>query len=105
MIDNKVALHLHNRATSGGLLTESEQTTLEAWYQQQDHAEAAALKILAPEGSTSLDTLREEVAASITRLREDAQRIQARTEENEALRREINTLSEKLTQTGSRQTV
>lgn len=68
------AQSLHDRPTCGEPLTESE-----------------------------LDTLREEISASLNRLREDAQRIQAQTEENEALRREINTLSEKLTQAGSRQ--
>lgn len=105
MIDNKVALHLHDRATRGELLTEIEQATLAAWYEQQDQTEAAALKISAPEGSISLTDLREEIAAATNRLGEDAQRIQARTEENEILRREINALSEKLIQTASRQAV
>jgi len=102
MINDTLIQTLHDRATRGEALTDNEQTALEAWYEQQDQAEAAALGTSAPEGSTTLDTLREEIAASVICLREDARRIQARTEEDEALRREINTLSEKLIQTGSR---
>lgn len=105
MTNNTSAQSLHARETRGEVLTETEQTTLVAECKQQDHTEAAIIGTSEPEITGSLDTLREEIAASITRLREAAQRIQMRTEENEALRREINTLSEKLTQTGSRQAV
>lgn len=72
-MENQPPWQLHDRVTRGEALTQSE-----------------------------LDALRVEISASLTRLREDAQRIQAQTEENEALRREINALSKKLTQTGFR---
>ncbi len=105
MIDNTLARQLHDKATRGGTLTEAERAALEAWYDEKDHEEAALLNSSTPGALTTLDALREQLAAALARLREETQRIQAQADENEALRREIAELSERVASTGSRQAV
>ncbi len=103
MIDNTLARRLHDKVTRGGTLTEAERTALEAWYEQEDHKEGLLLGSSTSAASPTLDTLREQLAAALARLREETQRIQVQADENEALRREIAVLSERLVYVGSRQ--
>lgn len=94
MTDDTLVRQLHDKATRGDTLTEAERAILEAWYNQKDHEEAVLLNSSTPGALTTLDALREQLAAALARLREETQRIQAQAEENEALRREIAALSE-----------
>lgn len=103
MTGDTSARQLHDRATRGGALTDTERATLEAWYKQRDHEEAALLGPSASAASTALDALCGELTTALTRLREETQRIQAQADENEAMRREIAALSERLARAGSRQ--
>ena len=101
-MDDTLVQRLHTRAVRGEALTEPERTQLEAWYERQDHAEVAMLTASASAPLAPLDTLREELADALARLREETQRIQAQTDANEALRRENAGLSERLARVGSR---
>lgn len=103
MTDDTAARRLHDKATRGGALTEAERATLEAWYNQKDNEEAVLLNSSTPGASTTLDALHEQVATALTRLREETGRIQAQADENEALRRKIAALSERLAHAGFRQ--
>lgn len=103
MIDHTLARQLHDKTTRGGALTEAERAALEAWYEQEDREEARLLGPSTSAARPTLDTLREQLAASLARLRDETQRIQARADENEALRREVAVLSEELAHAGSRQ--
>lgn len=105
MTDDTLARQLHDKATRGGALTQAERAALEAWYDEKDYEEAALLNSPTPGTLTTLDALREQLAAALARLREETQRIQAQADENEALRGEIAALSERLARSGSRQAV
>ncbi len=103
MTEDTLARQIHDKATRGGILTEAERAALEAWYNEKDHEEAVLLHSSTSASLTTLDALREQVAAALARLREETGRIQAQADENEALRREIAALSERLAHSGSRQ--
>ena len=87
---------LHDRATRGETLTESEQRTLNTWYAQQDEVESA---LLGSSPVASLSTLQAQVDAALVRLQSVSQRIQILTEENDALRQQNDALVEQLKQT------
>ncbi len=97
-MDNTLARRLHDKATRGDRLTDAEQAQLAAWYERQDQAEEALLAPRMPQAPTTLETLRSEVEAAVSRLSAVTQQIQALADENEALRRDIAALHEQLAQ-------
>jgi hypothetical protein len=87
---------LHDRATRGEVLTAEEQVELARWYADQDNAEATML-----DGPLSPDEngrLQRQVDATLDQLRVVTERIQALALENDAARREIADLRQRLTQ-------
>ena len=80
-------LSLHDRATRGERLDPAEMEQLEAWYADQDGAEARTLDWTA--SPASLDALQSQVDAALGRLTIASRRIQQIAKENDALRRDI----------------
>lgn len=100
MKHNEAMQELHNRATSGLSLTEQERTELETWYAEQDEKEATILPLAtAPE----LKILQGKVEAGLTELHRTTQRLEALSDENKALRQEINGLYRQLSTTQTAQ--
>ncbi len=95
MIDN-LMWQLHDKATRGELLSESEQLELDAWYAAQDSAESQLLAETAP--SQSLAALQADVQVAVTQLRAATLRIQLLSAQNEAIRQEVTTLQRQLVQ-------
>lgn len=93
MIDDAVGRMLHDKATRGIVLSQDEQTQLEQWYRAQDNAEATALSLTT---SPALANLQTQVTVALARSIELAQGIQDLTEQNDALRREIDILRQQV---------
>ncbi len=91
---NEEALHLHDRAARGEILTGEQTTRLEAWYAVQDAAESRELASSARE---SFD-LPGRIQASLEQVAETARQIQRTMKDNESLRGEIAGLRVKLDQ-------
>ena len=87
---------LHDRATSGEVLTSEEQAELERWYADQDNEEATIIH--APSSPDETGTLQRQVHATLDPLRVVTERIQSLSAENEALRREVAELRHRLPQ-------
>lgn len=87
---------LHDRATRGEVLTSEEQAELERWYADQDNAEATMLYV--PLSTDENGSLQRQVHATLDQLRVVTERIQALSVENDAVRREIAELRQRLTQ-------
>jgi hypothetical protein len=85
---------LHDRATRGIQLSDTERAELEAWYARQDAEESAALAGAQP--SQSLELLKVQVGEVMSQLLVTSQRIQAQAAENESLRREVAELKRQL---------
>lgn len=66
MIPDPIGQDLHDRATRGQPLTPAEQTQLDAWYAQQDAAEAELLTI--PPTANDLDLLRKRINQAVEQL-------------------------------------
>ena len=86
---------LHDKATRGESLTTEEEAALAAWYARQDQEENALLT--SSSHSAAPDALWDEVRRTLTRLEVTAQQVRAQAEENEALRRDIAALTQRLT--------
>ena len=97
-MNDRLARQLHDKATRNEPLTAEEETALAAWYAQQDQIEAAVLAS-SSKPSLALDALRGEVENALMRLQDTAQQVRAQADENEALRRDIAALTQKLAQT------
>jgi uncharacterized coiled-coil DUF342 family protein len=91
---------LHDRATRGETLSVEEQSLLDAWYAQQDASESAQIAG-AVSGPVSRQTIQEQIDATIERLQAVTGQIQGVLEENERLRREIDSLTIRLAHTSS----
>ncbi|MEM8637827.1 MAG: hypothetical protein AAGG51_03280 [Cyanobacteria bacterium P01_G01_bin.54] len=96
MIPDPIGQALHDRFTRGQTLTPAEQTQLDAWYAQQDAAEAELLTI--PPIANDLDLLQERINQTFTQLQILSQRIQTLATENAAIRQENKLLLKQLTQ-------
>lgn len=87
---------LHFRRSLGEALTADEQSDLDAWYAEQDQAEALAL------GQSSevndLSPLKQQIDAILERIVTTSQSIQVIANENEILRRENMALRQQLAQ-------
>jgi hypothetical protein len=93
MIADDIGRMLHDKATRGVSLSQDEQAQLDEWYMAQDNPEAAALGVTPP---PTLADLQSEVTAALARSISLAQRIQELTDENDALRREIDLLRQQV---------
>ena len=94
MISDELGIQLHDRRTRGQTLTAEEQMQLEAWYQQQDAAEAQQLNHVST--TTEIPDLQAQIEMVLTQLTAAMGRVQQVTAENEALRREISVLQQPL---------
>ena len=94
MNSNSVGERLHDRATRGEVLTAEEQVQLNEWYAQQDLAEAAMLS--QPSPPQGLDALHAQVDRVVFQLGAVTQRIQILSVENDAVRKEIVELQQRL---------
>lgn len=103
MIADELGRQLHDRATSGEVLSAEEQQQLQAWYAAQDRAEMAELSLTAPTKTTA--SLQAQIDSVLAQLATVTRRIQALIEENEALRHEIATLHHQLAQQTSAQSI
>lgn len=87
---------LHDKATRGEQLTPEEQRDLEQWYAQQDKIEADVLNIPALD---AVDTnLHGQVHATLDQILIVTRQIQELSIENDAIRREIAELQQRLAQ-------
>ncbi len=99
---------LHDRATRGEPLSEQEQATLEAWYAEQDRAEAQAFGL--PEEMLGQDQdvpdhilpLRRRIQVTLAEISATTRTLQTLTEENESIRQEITSLRARLIQQNPR---
>lgn len=80
--------HLHDKATRGVALSESEQAQLETWYRAQDEAEGQTLAA----SGFDVSNLRAQITASIEQIAAAAKHIQELSAQNDALRLEIAAL-------------
>jgi predicted RNase H-like nuclease (RuvC/YqgF family) len=101
MAGQENSVHLHDRATRGLPLSETERKLLEAWYAQQD-AEESALLTSSPQTTSELP---KQINMALRQVQTVTQHIQALTTENETLRQEIVLLYHQLSQTKKAQTV
>jgi|tagenome__1003787_1003787.scaffolds.fasta_scaffold16845810_1 uncharacterized protein YPO0396 len=97
MIDQDQAMQLHDRVTRGLELSMEEQAALAAWYAQQDQAESASLA--GKPASELVEELRAQIDATLSRLRQVTEQIEAQVSENERLRRDNAVLQQELTET------
>lgn len=87
MINHQLGKELHQRRFKGEPLTEQEMAQLEAWYAQEDEAEAKLLEVTIPEESV-IENLRQEVNDALNQLAGLTQNIQAIALENDKIRKE-----------------
>lgn len=87
---------LHDRATRGLPLTDTEQVQLDEWYAQQDAAENRLLN--SSERSQTQEVLQAQIKAALSQVALMTQRIQELMHQNEELRREVAILKQQLTQ-------
>ena len=87
---------LHLRRSLGEALTADERSDLDAWYAEQDQAEALALGLSSE--VNDLSPLKQQVDAILERIVTTSQSFQAIANENEVLRRENKALRQQLTQ-------
>jgi hypothetical protein len=95
MISDELGMQLHDRETTGELLTAQEKAQLEAWYAQKDTAESAILQgtqVQLP----NLVMLQGRVDATIEQLTLGVQRLGQITQENKLLREEIAEIKQQL---------
>ena len=91
--EDEHARELHDRVTRGESLSEYEQQQLEAWYGEQDSAEAS---VLASPVEVELSQLENRIAAALQRIANITYEIQRVTDETYALRRENEALKHRL---------
>jgi peptidoglycan hydrolase CwlO-like protein len=96
MLTDEQGVKLHHRSARGEPLTAEEKTALEAWHAYQDEIESARLDLHLPQ--TDLAQLRAEIDAALSQLIVKTQRMQQLERENEALRKEIAKLRQKVEQ-------
>lgn len=101
MPTDEVLKQLHEKATRGMTLSPAEQASLDAWYEQHDGDEAAALAGMS--SSQALAALQAQVEAATARLVTVTHKLQSLAAENENLRREIALLQKQVTQRSTAQ--
>src|SRR5262245_6258472 len=96
MIADEVGQRLHDRATRGDTLSVEEQAQLQAWYARHDQEEM--VRLAAAPVARDLAELQAQVKRAASQLVAQAQRIQALTDDNDRLRREIAALEQQLSE-------
>jgi hypothetical protein len=96
MTEDDLVRQLHDKATRGLALSAEEQAHLAQWYARQDQEEGARLS--RPSPAPSVATLQVQVDASVAQLLTVTERIQTLAAENEAVRREVSALQQRLAQ-------
>ncbi len=86
MIDQKIALQLHEKSSLGEQLSASEEALLLAWYAEQDSEETFSTP--ASHLAASPDFLQQKIEAALKQLVELSNQIQQVFEHNEQLRTE-----------------
>ena len=94
MNPNDVGEQLHDRGTRGVALSAEEQTRLNEWYAQRDRAEAAVLS--QPTPAQPIAALHAQVDRVMVQLGDVTLRIQTLSAENDAVRKEIAELQQRL---------
>ena len=94
MTPAQIGMQLHARKTQGETLTAEEATQLENWYALQDAEENRWLSVDTTPTNTS--QIQPQTNSVLNHLTDTTQRIQTVAAENEALRREIIALKQKL---------
>ena len=87
---------LHDRATRGVVLSDEEMAQLNAWYVQEDEAEARLLGV--SDGAEKTDVLQTQIKAALTQVAAVTRQIQRLMLQNEELRREVAVLKQRLAQ-------
>jgi hypothetical protein len=88
MLSDKLGMQLHDRETTGELLTTQEKAQLEDWYAQKDAAEKSMLEATQVP-LPNLVVLQDRVDIAIEQLTAGVQRLHQMTQENKSLRKEI----------------
>lgn len=96
MIPEELGQQLHDKATRGAALTAQEQAQLDEWYHQQDGSESQGLN--RSYGESAVAALRSQVAEALAQMQAVAADIQNLAGANEALRREVTALRERVAQ-------
>ena len=87
---------LHDRATRGVVLSDEEMAQLNAWYVQEDEAEARLLGV--SDGAEKTDVLQTQIKAALTQVAAVTRQIQRLMLQNKELRREVAVLKQRLAQ-------
>lgn len=94
MINDELGKVLHDKASRGEQLSETEQQQLETWYAHQDRLELEAIQL--PTNDTPISDLQAQVEAAFEQLVKLSSRIQKVAAENEQLRNENAILLDQL---------
>src|SRR5437899_3341322 len=94
MITDELGQQLHDAATRGGALTPQDQAKLDEWYRQQDAAESQSIG--RTDGERTVTALRVQVAEALAQMQTVAADIQTMAGANDALRREVAALRERV---------
>lgn len=97
MVDHQIGMELHQKRLKDELLTKEEMTQLEAWYVQEDEAEATLLNVTVPT-KTTIEHLREQINNVLNQLTQLTQNIQLVAKENDKIRQENARLFQLLSQ-------
>ena len=103
MINDELGKALHDKASRGEQMSETEQQQLEEWYAYQDRLELEAIQL--PTNDTPISDLQSQVEAAFEQLVKLSNRIQKVAAENEQLRNENAILLDQLSQQFGRQAV
>lgn len=90
MSNIQLGAQLHDRATRGEQLTNIEQTTLEAWYAEQDAQEMALLSPAIPTDIPNLEMIQADIERVLSQLTQVTTRIQQIEGQNNQLRHLIH---------------
>lgn len=101
MIADELGQRLHDRATRGERLSDSESAQLHEWYSHHDRQEQALLNGNVDDGRRR--QLHHDISAGLARLVTVSKEIQALAVENESLRSEISSLHEQLIKSSANQ--
>ncbi|MBE9031745.1 hypothetical protein IQ266_18590 [filamentous cyanobacterium LEGE 11480] len=95
MVSDEIGMKLHDRSTIGESLTPTEQTELEAWYAEQDQAEATMF-IPSDQSLPDIATLQQQIDQTLAQLATNVQKLQQITQENIHLSQENASLKQQL---------
>lgn len=94
MVSDELGEQLHDRATRGEILSPTELTQLQAWYDARDRVESVQLNLATPTASTV--ALQTQLHSALGQMATITKQIQEIVAENDALRNEITALRRQL---------